>query len=395
MLTAVENQEQTSFVREVIVGDEIFEQSVHYLAESDLIRTFIIRNITEQRKSEIELRQRDRLLQAVAEAANYLLAEMNYEIAIEKALTALGEATNVERVYLFQNHLHPITGEISLSLRFEWIKSGADISHHHWQNQSYQTCGLERWYNKLSQGQTISGFTQVFPQAEQKLLMEDRIKSLLLVPLRLDIEFWGCLGLIECSSERHWSKHEESSLVTMAASISGTWQRQQVEEKIRYQAMHDLLTGLPNRLLFNDLLNQSIKTIVDKQEILAVMFLDLDRFKIINDTLGHTVGDELLKIVAQRLLDAIKSKDIVARWGGDEFTILLQVTEIKSIIQIAENLLQSVESAFHLYGHELYISSSIGIALLNEHSPDAETLIQHADAALYHAKNEGRNNYQF
>ena len=395
LLTAVENQEQTSFVREVIVGDEIFEQSVHYLAESDLIRTFIIRNITEQRKSEIELRQRDRLLQAVAEAANYLLAEMNYEIAIEKALTALGEATNVERVYLFQNHLHPITGEISLSLRFEWIKSGADISHHHWQNQSYQTCGLERWYNKLSQGQTISGFTQVFPQAEQKLLMEDRIKSLLLVPLRLDIEFWGCLGLIECSSERHWSNHEESSLVTMAASISGTWQRQQVEEKIRYQAMHDLLTGLPNRLLFNDLLNQSIKTIVDKQEILAVMFLDLDRFKIINDTLGHTVGDELLKIVAQRLLDAIKSKDIVARWGGDEFTILLQVTEIKSIIQIAENLLQSVESAFHLYGHELYISSSIGIALLNEHSPDAETLIQHADAALYHAKNEGRNNYQF
>lgn len=395
LLTAVENQEQTSFVREVIVGDEIFEQSVHYLAESDLIRTFIIRNITEQRKSEIELKQRDRLLQAVAEAANYLLAEMNYEIAIEKALTALGEATNVERVYLFQNHPHPITGEISLSLRFEWIKSGAKTSHYHWQNQSYQTFGLERWYNNLSKGKIISGFTQVFPQAEQELLIEDQIKSLLMVPLRLDIEFWGCLGLIECNSERHWSKHEESSLVTMAASISGTRQRQQVEEKIRYQAMHDLLTGLPNRLLFNDLLNQSIEKIVDKQEILVVMFLDLDRFKIINDTLGHTVGDELLKIVAQRLLDAIKSKDIVARWGGDEFTILLQVTEIQSIIRIAENILHSLEDAFYLYGHELYISSSIGIALLNEHSPDAETLIQHADAALYYAKNEGRNNYQF
>lgn len=396
LLTAVQNQEQASFVREVIVGDEIFEQSVHYLAESDLIRTFIIRNITEQRKSEIELRQRDRLLQAVAEAANYLLAEMNYEIAIQKALAALGEATNVERVYLFQNHPHPVTGEMSLSIRFAWIKSGAEISYHHWQNQSYQTCGLERWYKKLSQGETISGFTQVFPQAEQELLLEDNIKSLLLVPLRLDIEFWGCLGLIECSSERHWSKHEESSLVTMAASISGTRQRQQVDEKIRYQAMHDLLTGLPNRLLFSDLLNQSIEKIVDKTEIIAVMFLDLDRFKIINDTLGHTVGDELLKIVAQRLLDAIRSQDIVARWGGDEFTILLpQVTEIQSIIQIAENILQSLESAFYLYGHELYISSSIGIALLNEHSPDAETLIQHADAALYFAKNEGRNNYQF
>jgi len=396
LLTAVQNEEQTSFVREVMVGDEIFEQSVHYLAESDLIRTFIIRNITEQRKSEIELRQRDRLLQAVAEAANYLLAEMNYEIAIQKALAALGEATNVERVYLFQNHPHPITGEMSLSMRFEWIKSGAEISHYHWQNQSYQTCGLERWYKKLSQGETISGFTQVFPQAEQELLLDDNIKSLLIVPLRLDIEFWGCLALIECSSERYWSKHEESSLVTMAASISGTRQRQQVDEKIRYQAMHDLLTGLPNRLLFSNLLNQRIEKIVDKKEIIAVMFLDLDRFKIINDTLGHTVGDELLKIVAQRLLDAIRSQDIVARWGGDEFTILMsQVTETQSIIQVAENILQSLENAFYLYGHELYISSSIGIALLNEHSPDAETLIQHADAALYFAKNEGRNNYQF
>jgi diguanylate cyclase (GGDEF)-like protein len=396
LIKAVENQEETSFVREVIVGDEIFEQSVHYLAESDLIRTFIIRNITEQRKSEIELKQRDRLLQAVAEAANYLLAEMNYEIAIKKALAALGEATNVERVYLFQNHSHPITGEISLSMRFAWIKSGAETSHYYWQNQSYQTPGLERWYNKLSKGETISGLTQAFSQEEQELLMGDHIKSLLLVPLKLNIEFWGCLGLIECNSERHWSKHEESSLVTMAASISGTRQRQQVDEKIRYQAMHDLLTGLPNRLLFNDLLNQSIPKIVEKDESIAVMFLDLDRFKIINDTLGHTVGDELLKIVAQRLIDAIRPKDVVARWGGDEFTIFFpQVTEIQPIIQIADNILQTLESAFHLYGHELYISCSIGIALLDEHNPDAETLIQHADAALYHAKNEGRNNYQF
>ncbi|MEI6442123.1 MAG: EAL domain-containing protein [Nostocales cyanobacterium ELA583] len=393
---AVKNQSQTSFVREVIVGHEIFEQSVHYLPESDLIRTFIIRNITEQRKSEIELRQRDCLLQAVAQAANYLLAEMNYEIAIEKALAVLGEATNVERVYLFQNHPHPTTEEISLSMRFAWIKSGKKTAHYHWQNQPYQTSGLQRWFNKLSQGETISGLTQIFPQKEQELLIGDHIKSLLLVPLRLDMEFWGCLGLIECSSERHWSKHEESSLMTMAASISGTYQRQQVEEKIRYQATHDLLTGLPNRLLFNNLLNQGIQKIVENEKSVAVMFLDLDRFKIINDTLGHTVGDELLKIVAQRILNAIRQEDIVARWGGDEFTIFLpQVIDIPSIIQIAKNILQTLESAFHLYGHELYISSSIGIALLNEDSPDAETLIQHADAALYYAKDEGGNNYQF
>ena len=396
LLTAVNNQAQNSFVREVTVGNQIFEQSVHYLPESNLIRTFIIREITEQKQAELELKQRDRLLQAVAEAANYLLAEMNYDLAIEKALAALGEATNVERVYLFQNHPHPVSGEMSISMQCEWIKSGAETSHSHWQNQSYQTPGLERWYSKLFQGETISDFTQIFSPEEQKLLMGDNIKSLLFVPLRLETQFWGCLGLVECKSERYWSKHEESSLITMAASISGARQRQQVEEKIRYQAMHDLLTGLPNRLRFNDILNQGIQKIIQQEESIAVMFLDLDRFKIINDTLGHTVGDDLLKIVAQRIRDTIRIEDVVARWGGDEFTIFLpRVTEIPPIIQIAENILQTLEDAFYINGHELYISSSIGIALLGKDSPDAETLIQHADAALYYAKNEGRNNYQF
>ncbi|MBO1050071.1 MAG: EAL domain-containing protein [Dolichospermum sp. DEX182a] len=396
LLTAVNNQAQNSFVREVTVGNQIFEQSVHYLPESNLIRTFIIREITEQKQAELELKQRDRLLQAVAEAANYLLAEMNYDLAIEKALAALGEATNVERVYLFQNHPHPVSGEMSISMQCEWIKSGAETSHSHWQNQSYQTPGLERWYSKLFQGETISDFTQIFSPEEQKLLMGDNIKSLLFVPLRLETQFWGCLGLVECKSERYWSKHEESSLITMAASISGARQRQQVEEKIRYQAMHDLLTGLPNRLRFNDILNQGIQKIIQQEESIAVMFLDLDRFKIINDTLGHTVGDDLLKIVAQRIRDTIRIEDVVARWGGDEFTIFLpRVTEIPPIIQIAKNILQTLEDAFYINGHELYISSSIGIALLGKDSPDAETLIQHADAALYYAKNEGRNNYQF
>ncbi|MFN7416242.1 MAG: EAL domain-containing protein [Dolichospermum sp.] len=396
LLTAVKNQAQNSFVREVTIGNQIFEQSVHYLPESDLIRTFIIREITEQKQAELELKQRDRLLQGVAKAANYLLAEMNYDLAIEKALAALGEATNVERVYLFQTHPHPVSGEMSISMQCEWIKSGAETSHSHWQNQSYQTPGLERWYSKLFQGETISDFTQIFSPEEQKLLMGDHIKSLLFVPLRLETQFWGCLGLVECKSERYWSKHEESSLITMAASISGARQRQQIEEKIRYQAMHDLLTGLPNRLRFNDILNQGIQKIIQPEESIAVMFLDLDRFKIINDTLGHTVGDDLLKIVAQRIRDTIRIEDVVARWGGDEFTIFLpRVTEIPPIIQIAENILQTLEDAFYINGHELYISSSIGIALLGKDSPDAETLIQHADAALYYAKNEGRNNYQF
>ncbi len=396
LLNAVANRQKNPFVREVQVGQKIFEQSVHFLPESDLIRTFIARDITEQKQAQAELQQRDRLLQAVAEAANYLLVEMNYEIAIHKALAVLGKAAKVDRVYVFSNHLHSVTGEMAVSLQFEWTNINTESSLQDWQNQSYQSAELGRWYAVLSSGESINGLTKEFPPSERELLSRDGIKSLLLVPLRLEAKFWGYLGLADCSTERLWSKHEESTLLTMAASISGAWQRQQVEGKIRFQALHDFLTGLPNRLLFNELLEKAVPNAVRNQESLAVMFLDLDRFKIINDTLGHTLGDRLLQHVAERLKNSLRSGDTLARWGGDEFTILLtRVNYLEEVSQVAQRILKALEDVFYLDGHELYVSASLGIALLDEHNSDAETLIQHADTALYYAKDEGRNNYQF
>ncbi|MDZ7968637.1 MAG: EAL domain-containing protein [Nostoc sp. DedSLP03] len=396
LLIGAKNLENNSFVREVEVGTEVFEQSVLYLPESDLIRTFIIRDITEQKQATAELRQRDRLLQAVAEAANYLLGEMNYETGIDLALAVVGEAAKADRAYLFQNHLHPITEEMAVSLRFEWTQFGIKSTLHDWQNQLYQAPELARWYTVFSSGQSISGITQKFPVAEQEFLIRDGIKSLLLVPLRLDNHFWGYLGLADCTFERHWSKHEESTLLTMAASIIGARQRQQVEEKIRHQALHDLLTGLPNRLLFNELLSKTLPNATRNGESLAVIFLDLDRFKVINDTLGHTLGDQLLQSVSQRLKNSLRDGDTVARWGGDEFTILLpRINDIEEVTLVAQRILQALEDAFHLQEHELYVTASLGIALLDRNSPDTETLIQHADAALYYAKDKGRNNYQF
>jgi diguanylate cyclase (GGDEF)-like protein len=396
IITEVKSRQVNSFVREVTFGQKVFEQSVHHLAESDLIRTYIIRDITEQKQAEAELRQRDRLLQAVAEAANYLLVEMDYETALEKALAVLGEAAQADRAYLFKYHLHPQTAEIAVSLQCEWTRSPLESSQHHWQNQVYQSPALSCWYTVLSGGQSIQGLTQEFPADETEILMRDSIQSLLLVPLRLEDQFWGALGLADCHQERVWSKQEESTLLTMAASISGAWQRQQVEEKIRYQALHDSLTGLPNRLLFDQMLVKALANAARNHESLAVIFLDLDRFKIINDTLGHTLGDRLLQNVAQRLQASLRAGDTVARWGGDEFTILLpRINYLEEVNQVAWRILKDFEKVFCLEGHELYVSASLGIALLDEHSQDAETLIQHADTALYHAKDEGRNNYQF
>jgi diguanylate cyclase (GGDEF)-like protein len=389
----VQTGEKNSFIREVEVNGEVFEQSIHYLPESDLIRTFIVRDITEQKLVQAELHQRDRLLQAVAEATNYLLVELNYEKAIEKALARLGEAAKVDRVYLFENYSQPMTDEMVVSLRFEWTSYNCDPSQHHWQNLPYDT---PNWYVALSNGHPIRGITPEFPTVEQELLLKSGIQSLLLVPLRLDDTFWGCLGWADCSSQRRWSTHEESTLLTMAASISGARLRQQVEEKIRYQALHDMLTGLPNRQLFDEILSTAVPNASRSGESLAVMFLDLDRFKTINDTLGHTLGDQLLKSVAQRLRDSLRAGDTVARWGGDEFTVLLpRIIQVEEVIRVAQRILQAIENPYYFDTHELYVSASIGIALFNDDSPNSETLIQHADAALYQAKELGRNNYQF
>ncbi len=166
------------------------------------------------------------------------------------------------------------------------------------------------------------------------------------------------------------------------------------EAKIRHQTLHDLLTNLPNRALFNEQLSESISAADHNQSKLAVCFLDLDRFKTINDTLGHVVGDLLLQNVAQRLASCLGEDEIIARWGGDEFTILLPIDQ-HAPADLAQRLLECLKPEFEIENHHLHVSASIGIAIYPTHGEDGETLIKHADTALYRAKSKGRNNFQF
>ncbi|MDW8284445.1 MAG: EAL domain-containing protein, partial [Myxococcales bacterium] len=172
--------------------------------------------------------------------------------------------------------------------------------------------------------------------------------------------------------------------------------RKRAEATITFQAYHDLLTGLPNRVLFKDRLTQAIAHARRHGLILAVMFLDLDRFKSVNDTLGHLVGDELLQLVGQRLRHCLREGDTLARIGGDEFMLLLPHMRTRdNAAHIAEKILAALKTPFHLNGHELYISASIGIALYPSDGTSPEALIKHADIAMYSAKDGGRNDYRF
>ncbi len=173
-------------------------------------------------------------------------------------------------------------------------------------------------------------------------------------------------------------------------------ERKKAEATIAFQAYHDQLTGLPNRALFKDRVTQAIAHARRHGLILAVMFLDLDRFKAVNDTLGHLVGDELLQLVSQRLRHCLREGDTLARIGGDEFLLLLpHIRTRDNAAHIAEKILTSLKTPFHLNGHELYISASIGIAIYPNDGITHETLIKHADIAMYNAKDEGRNDYRF
>jgi diguanylate cyclase (GGDEF)-like protein/PAS domain S-box-containing protein len=167
------------------------------------------------------------------------------------------------------------------------------------------------------------------------------------------------------------------------------------EEQITYQAYHDALTDLPNRLLFNDRLTMATAQARRKNQGLSLLFLDLDNFKNINDSLGHAVGDLLLQSVAKRLLRWVREEDSVARLGGDEFIILLSVDDPDYAVHVAQRILDSLGEPFWIKGHELYISASIGITLCPQDGNDPETLVSNADLAMYQAKARGRNNYQF
>ncbi len=171
--------------------------------------------------------------------------------------------------------------------------------------------------------------------------------------------------------------------------------RKRAEEKIKYMAYHDALTGLSNRKHFMERLDQGLVHARRTGRMLAVIFLDLDRFKTINDTLGHDMGDLLLQSTAGRLKNCVRKEDTVARQGGDEFTLLIaEVSHVKDAVGIADKILESIKQPYMLEGHELFITTSIGVAFFPDDGEDAETLLKNADVAMYRAKDEGRNGYQ-
>jgi len=347
------------------------------------------------------------LIDRKADYQNALLewSKVDYQdenITIHKATELSAKALHVERVsiWLFNEDRTLLTcADLYLSK-----------SHQHESGMVLKVKDYPEYFRAITKGEVVmvdhareDDRTREFTDSYLKPL---DIYSMLDLPISYADQVMGVICHEKVGEEKNWAEDEQdfASSVVNAISLSFEIKKRRLvqdelkaqKEMLHHHAHHDSLTNLPNRFLFNDRLNQSIKQAQRSGSKIAVLFIDLDHFKGINDSMGHKVGDELLVEVAGRLKSKIRQTDTLARLGGDEFTIVLdQVNNNDDIVSVTQSLLKVMEEPFNLSSRSLYVSLSVGAAIYPEDGSSAEELLKNADAAMYHAKDDGRNTYQF
>jgi diguanylate cyclase (GGDEF)-like protein len=321
----------------------------------------------------------------------------------------LHESLHVSRCLIFQKSLDGL-------MRVKYVSEPTDEA----MALNGISCNFFEYYHHL----LILGEQVVFNQIPNELSSEIlqaaqdcSIHSIVITPLLYQQTYLGGISLHQCTSERTWSENELSLVKAIADQCaiaihqselyqnaqSEILERKKMEAQLRHDAFHDALTGLPNRSLFLDRLSHALQlsnrrlylNTGNLPEQFAVLFLDLDRFKVINDSLGHLAGDQLLKIVASRLVECLRGGDTVARLGGDEFVMLVEeIEDINDVIEVVQRIKESLKTPVLIDGNEMFISTSIGIALNSDDYTQPDQLLRDADTAMYRAKEQGRDRYE-
>jgi len=246
--------------------------------------------------------------------------------------------------------------------------------------------------NRAREDEKTKEFTEPY-------LIPNNIYSILDAPIRYAGEIIGVVCHEYTNCVHQWSSQEQefASAIASNASLSLEIQkRREIEKELEHQAYHDALTKLPNRTLFIDRLDQAVKQAQRNQTMLAVLFLDLDNFKEINDSLGHDAGDKVLIKIAERLKADLRDMDTISRLGGDEFTLIVSdFKDSQYINEVVSKLFNLLQKPMLINGQNLYVSSSIGISIYPDDGETSETLLKNADAAMYKAKDSGRNSFEF
>lgn len=244
----------------------------------------------------------------------------------------------------------------------------------------------------IRSGQTLLLTPDSLPPTAPPMATAPRPLYWLGVPLHTQAGVLGALVLQGYSEEARYGDRDKELLQFVSTQVASAIERTQMRKRLQQMAQYDQLTHLPNRQLFLDRLKTALSRAQRDQTLLSLLFIDLDRFKQVNDTLGHAMGDLLLQRVAQRLLECVRASDTVARLGGDEFVVLLESGHAaEQATAVAEKILSTFTQPFDLDGHQVPMWPSIGIAVYPDHGGDESLLLSHADAAMYLSKKGGGN----
>ena len=366
----------------------IRDDSVIVTGERDELRWHgVLSDISERKQFEAELERRAAQQAAVALLGEHALEGANTEELMHQALTSAAQMLGGDKVTIAEL----LADEDCLVLR-------AGLG---WADAAIGSFRLAIGEGSQSGYTLLTGMPVVVEDwlTEQRFerpaaLLKDNMRSGLTV--KIEGRSGGPFGVfaIQSAQPRRFSERDVDFLQALANVLADALERQATEDAIRDRALHDPLTGLPNRVLFVDRLEHALARLGRQQSLCAILFLDLDHFKLVNDSLGHQVGDELLAAAAPRLKQALRSSDTVARFGGDEFGVLLEdVASERDAIETAERIAAIFARPFVLSGSEHFVTTSIGIALARG-GEQADELIRDADAAMYRAKDRGRARYE-
>lgn len=335
-------KEGTSYIREIQVADETFEQHIHYLSDSKVVRSYLF-EVTKYKRLENQLNHDASYYRFLVEQTSegILLIECNTKNIID-ANPSYCRLTGYELDELKQINIYQIVALDKEIVDNELAQVEPNKSSH-----------IEESLHRCRDGSLIS---------------------------------------VEARISRSTFKEKE----VFCFVIKDISEQKRSEERMQYQAFHDALTNLPNRVLFSKQLTLALAEAQRNQTLLAVMFLDLDSFKNINNTLGHTIGDQLLQSFSRRLTACVRAGDTVARWESDEFTVLLpRIKNTEDTVKLSYRIFEALKQPFIIEKYQLQLKTSIGIAIYPQDGEDQHTLLKNADVALSRTKKQGRNHFQF
>jgi diguanylate cyclase (GGDEF)-like protein len=350
--------------------------------------TQTILSAVERKRIEAELIARDVIMQAVNYAAEVFLLHADWESRIDGVLNRLGEATQADKVCMYRNVSREENG-IHAVLHANWVQNHNPINFPDPRDLDCASSEFfnSRWKQILSEGEVVFGLSKDFLLEEKQELEKRHILSIAIIPVFSDQVLWGFLIFEFHCIEKRWTREEVESLRTAARIFGAGISRVDAETRLAHLATHDFLTNLPNRMLLEDRFDQAIARAERSKKKFAIIAVDLDKFKQVNDTYGHPFGDQVLVEIAWRLSEAVRTSDTCARVGGDEFTILAEGINTKQDLKrVMEKISLALNDPIQIEGKSLKVTASLGASIYPDHGTEMEELMKSADIALYQVK---------